>query len=144
MVGGQGLDLLAIGSASTFNEESLRDMHARKTGALLRAAAVAGAIMGGGTDESIAAVEHYGWHLGLAFQIVDDILDVEGDAKDLGKTTGKDALAGKPTYPSVYGLDASRRLAAECHDKALSALDSAGLRHSRLAEMAEWVIKRKN
>ncbi len=72
--------------------------------------------MGGGSDEAIAAVEQYGRHLGLAFQIVDDILDVEGDAKDIGKTAGKDARSGKPTYPSTYGLDESRRLAAERHD----------------------------
>ena len=113
-------------------------MHARKTGALIRAAAVAGAIMGGGGDDAIAAVDEYGRHLGLAFQIVDDILDVEGDAKDLGKTAGKDAKAGKPTYPSTYGLDESRRLAAERHDDAMAALRSAGLhgvaarRHRRL------------
>ena len=97
MVGGQAIDLLAVGS-TTFDEDSLQDMHARKTGALIRAAAVAGAIMGGGSDEEIRAVGEYGRHLGLAFQIVDDILDVEGDAKDLGKTAGKDAKAGKPTY----------------------------------------------
>ena len=119
-------------------------MHARKTGALIRAAAVAGAIMGGGGDDAIAAVDEYGRHLGLAFQIVDDILDVEGDAKDLGKTAGKDAKAGKPTYPSTYGLDASRRLAAERHDDAIAALRSAGLAESRLADIADWVIKRTN
>ena len=111
-------------------------MHARKTGALIRAAAVAGAIMGGGSDEAIRAVDEYGRHLGLAFQIVDDILDVEGDAKDLGKTAGKDAKAGKPTYPSIYGLDASRRLAAERHDAAVSALRSAGLQTVALADIA--------
>ena len=144
MVGGQALDLLAVGSATTFTERSLQDMHARKTGALIRAAAVAGAIMAGGTDEMIHTVDEYGWHLGLAFQIVDDILDVEGEAKDLGKTAGKDAKAGKPTYPSIYGLDASRRLAAERYDSALNALTIAGLRHSRLADLAEWVIKRNN
>ena len=143
MVGGQAIDLLAVGS-STFDEYSLQDMHARKTGALIRAASVAGAIMGGGSDEAIAAVEQYGRHLGLAFQIVDDILDVEGDAKDLGKTAGKDARAGKPTYPSTYGLDESRRLAAERHDAALAALRSVGLQESRLADIAIWVVKRTN
>ncbi len=143
MVGGQAIDLLAVGS-STFDQYSLQDMHARKTGALIRAAAVAGAIMGGGTDVVIRAVDEYGRHLGLAFQIVDDILDVEGDAKDLGKTIGKDAKAGKPTYPSTYGLDASRRLAAERHDDAIAALQSAGLQGSRLADIADWVIKRTN
>jgi geranylgeranyl diphosphate synthase type II len=143
MVGGQAIDLLAVGS-STFDQYSLQDMHARKTGALIRAAAVAGAIMGGGGDADIRAVDEYGRHLGLAFQIVDDILDVEGDAKDLGKTIGKDAKAGKPTYPSTYGLDASRRLAAERHDAAIAALQSAGLQGSRLADIADWVIKRTN
>jgi len=143
MVGGQAIDLLAVGS-TTFDEYSLQDMHARKTGALIRAAAVAGAIMGGGSDEEIRAVGEYGRQLGLAFQIVDDILDVEGDAKDLGKTAGKDAKAGKPTYPSTYGLDASRRLAAERHDGALGALRSAGLQASRLADIAAWVVKRTN
>ena len=143
MVGGQAIDLLAVGS-STFDQYSLQDMHARKTGALIRAAAVAGAIMGGGGDAEIRAVDEYGRHVGLAFQIVDDILDVEGDAKDLGKTIGKDAKAGKPTYPSTYGLDASRRLAAERHDDAIAALHSAGWQGSRLADIADWVIKRTN
>jgi geranylgeranyl diphosphate synthase, type II len=143
MVGGQAIDLLAVGS-TTFDEYSLQDMHGRKTGALIRAAAVAGAIMAGGSDAAIAAVGEYGRHVGLAFQIVDDILDVEGDAKDLGKTAGKDAKAGKPTYPSTYGLDASRQLAAEKHDSAVAALRSAGLESSRLADIAAWVLKRKN
>ena len=143
MVGGQAIDLLAVGSPA-LDEHSLQDMHARKTGALIRAAAVAGAIMGGGGNDAIAAVDEYGRHLGLAFQIVDDILDVEGDAKDLGKTAGKDAKAGKPTYPSTYGLDESRRLAAARHDDAIAALRSAGLAGSPLAGIADWVIKRTN
>ena len=143
MVGGQAIDLLAVGS-QTFDEYSLQDMHARKTGALIRSAAVAGAIMGGGDNDAIAAVDEYGRHLGLAFQIVDDILDVEGDAKDLGKTAGKDAKAGKPTYPSTFGLDESRRLAAARHEDAMAALRSAGLAESRLADIADWVIKRTN
>ena len=142
MVGGQALDLLAVGSAETFTRESLQDMHGRKTGALIRAAAVAGAIMAGGTDESIRAIDEYGRHLGLAFQIVDDILDVEGDAVTLGKTVGKDARACKPTYPSVYGLDASRTLAAERHASAIAALQSAGYQQSRLADIASWVVER--
>lgn len=144
MVGGQALDLQAVGTVATLTRESLQDMHARKTGALIRAAATAGAIMAGGDEASIRAVEEYGRHMGLAFQIVDDILDVEGEAKDLGKTAGKDARAGKPTYPSLYGLEASRRLATERHDSALAALASAGLRHGRLADMASWVVKRTN
>jgi geranylgeranyl diphosphate synthase type II len=144
MVGGQAIDLLAVGASSRFDALSLQDMHARKTGALIRASAVAGAIMGGGSDASIASVEEYGRQLGLAFQIVDDILDVEGDARDLGKTAGKDARAGKPTYPSIFGLEASRRLAAERHDNAIAALRPAGLENSRLADIASWVVKRHN
>jgi len=144
MVGGQAVDILAVGAAATFDRESLQDMHARKTGALIRASAVAGAVMAGGGEQSIRAVDDYGRQLGLAFQIVDDILDVEGDARDLGKTAGKDARAGKPTYPSIYGLDASRRLAAERHDNAIGALRTAGLHHSRLADIATWVVKRNN
>jgi geranylgeranyl diphosphate synthase type II len=143
MVGGQAIDLMAVGS-STLDEYSLQDMHGRKTGALIRAAAVAGAIMGGGSGEAVAAVEEYGRHVGLAFQIVDDILDVEGDAKDLGKTAGKDAIAGKPTYPSIFGLDESRRLAAARHNDAIAALRAAGLHESRLADIAAWVINRTN
>ncbi len=143
MVGGQAIDLLAAGR-TTLDGHTLQDMHARKTGALIRAAAVAGAIMAGGSDEAIAAIGEYGRHVGLAFQIVDDILDVEGDAKDLGKTAGKDAKAGKPTYPSMYGLETSRQLATERHDAAISALRSAGLESSRLADIAAWVLERRN
>lgn len=143
MVGGQAIDLLAVG-ASTFDASSLRDMHTRKTGALIRAAAAAGAIMGGGSDRAIDAVDNYGRQLGLAFQIVDDILDVEGQAEDLGKTAGKDAKAGKPTYPSLFGVDASRRQAAEHHAAALEALESVGLHDGRLADLATWVISRKH
>jgi geranylgeranyl pyrophosphate synthase len=144
MVGGQAIDLLAVGASASFDARSLQDMHARKTGALIRAAALAGAIMGGGDDAAIGSVEEYGRQLGLAFQIVDDILDVEGDARELGKTAGKDARAGKPTYPSIFGLEASRRLAAERHDNAIAALRTAGLENSRLADIASWVVKRTN
>jgi geranylgeranyl diphosphate synthase, type II len=144
MVGGQALDLDAVGAATTFDAASLQDMHARKTGALIRAAAAAGAIMAGADENAVAAVGEYGRHLGLAFQIVDDILDVEGQAKDLGKTAGKDAKAGKPTYPSVYGLDASRRLAAERMDSAIAALTNAGISTGRLGDVAAWVVKRTN
>jgi geranylgeranyl pyrophosphate synthase len=144
MVGGQAIDLQAVGSAGTFDAASLQDMHARKTGALIQAAATTGAIMAGADEHTIQAVEEYGRQLGLAFQIVDDILDVEGEAGALGKTSGKDARAGKPTYPAIHGLDASRRLAAERHDSALSALSAAGLQHGRLADIASWVIKRSN
>jgi geranylgeranyl diphosphate synthase type II len=102
---------------------------------------MAGAIMAGGTDEVICTVEEYGWHLGLAFQIVDDILDVEGAAAVLGKTAGKDAAAGKPTYPALYGIQESRALASASVDRALAALGSAGL-SGYLPAIAQWVLTR--
>jgi geranylgeranyl diphosphate synthase, type II len=142
MVGGQAIDLTAVGTA-TMTKEALRDMHARKTGALIRASVAAGAIMGGATDALFASLDHYGTEIGLAFQIVDDILDEEGSASSLGKTAGKDKAAGKPTYPAFFGLEQSRTLAAECHLKARAALERAGLLDSRLADIASWVIERK-
>src|SRR4051812_17374023 len=144
MVGGQALDLDAVGAAKAFDETSLREMHARKTGALIRASATAGAVMAGAHDEVILAVADYGTHLGLAFQIVDDILDVEGEAKDLGKTAGKDAKAGKPTYPALHGIEGSRRLAAECMELAIAALTRAGVQPARLGDIAHWVVQRTN
>ena len=144
MVGGQALDLQAVGAASMLDTTALRAMHARKTGALIRASAAAGAIMAGGDGPTIVAVEGYGSHLGVAFQIVDDILDVEGEAARLGKTAGKDAKAGKPTYPSLYGLEDSRRLADAEIGNALQALRAAGLDRGPLADIASWVVSRTN
>jgi geranylgeranyl pyrophosphate synthase len=119
-------------------------MHRRKTGALIRAAANAGAVMGGGSDAHIEAVDGAASELGLAFQIVDDILDVEGASKDLGKTAGKDAAAGKPTYPALYGLDRSKRMAAECLERAQATLESVPLAESRLLEIGRWIVERSN
>jgi geranylgeranyl diphosphate synthase type II len=149
MVGGQAIDLHAVsrepGSANRepLTPDTLRDMHARKTGALIRASVAAGAVMGGATDQLFAALDQYGTEIGLAFQIVDDILDEEGSAESLGKTAGKDRAAGKPTYPAFFGLDRSRELAAECHANARRALEKPGLLDSRLADIASWVIERK-
>ena len=120
MVGGQAIDLLAVGS-TTFDEHSLQDMHARKTGALIRAAAIAGAIMGGGSDESIRAVGEYGRHVGLAFQIVDDILMLRETRKKLGKTAGRTPLR-QADVPIHVRSRRSRRLAAERHENAIAAL----------------------
>jgi geranylgeranyl diphosphate synthase type II len=142
MVGGQVLDLEAVAPNRTpLDKESLRAMHARKTGALIRGSAVAGALMAGADETLAAAVDAYGERIGLAFQIVDDILDVEGASADLGKTAGKDAAAGKPTYPALYGLAESHRLAASCIDRALEALEHAGL-SGQLAGIARWVVSR--
>jgi geranylgeranyl diphosphate synthase type II len=143
MVGGQAIDLEAAGSGKTFDGEGLRAMHARKTGALIRAAAAAGAVMAGASDGQLAAIERFASELGLAFQIVDDVLDVEGASADLGKTAGKDAAAGKPTYPALYGLEASKRMAADCVTRALAALAEAGL-GGQLPAIAGWVTSRSN
>ncbi|MEO7133068.1 MAG: polyprenyl synthetase family protein [Vicinamibacterales bacterium] len=152
MVGGQAIDLTAAGreaaaakaaALQTMTKDELRDMHARKTGALIRAAVAAGAIMGGADDKLFAALDQYGTEIGLAFQIVDDILDEEGSAASLGKTAGKDRAGGKPTYLAFFGLDQSRELADECRNNARSALERAGLLDSRLADIASWIIDRK-
>ena len=143
MVGGQAIDLEAAGSGASFDGDGLRAMHARKTGALIRAAAAAGAVMAGATDLQLAGIEAYASHLGLAFQIVDDILDVEGASQDLGKTAGKDAAAGKPTYPALYGLERSRHMAADCVSRALAALQEARL-EGHLPSIATWVTSRSN
>jgi geranylgeranyl diphosphate synthase type II len=148
MVGGQAIDLEAAGSGAAFDGEGLRAMHARKTGALIRASAAAGAVMARADPAQVAAIERFASELGLAFQIVDDVLDVEGASAELGKTAGKDAAAGKPTYPALYGLDTSRRMAAECVERALAAL--AGPEASRLRlggqlpAIARWVVSRSN
>jgi geranylgeranyl pyrophosphate synthase len=148
MVGGQALDLQAAGLAPahplTLDAEGLRAMHARKTGALIRASAVSGAIMAGGRDDEVAAVDAYAAELGLAFQIVDDILDVEGEAAQLGKTAGKDAAGSKPTYPALFGLSRSRTMAEACIARALDALAGARLTEGWLPGIAEWVLRRHN
>jgi geranylgeranyl pyrophosphate synthase len=141
MVGGQVLDLQAAANAAPLDPDALRAMHASKTGALITGSACAGAIMAGAPAAIVDAIRDYAAALGLAFQIVDDILDVEGASAELGKTAGKDAAAGKPTYPSLYGLAASRRLAGECVDRALAALDTAGLT-GQLGPIARWVVSR--
>jgi len=149
MVGGQAVDLAAAEAASRdgrdpeFRLDALRQMHAMKTGALIRASAAAGAIMAGATEDALSAVETYAVGLGLAFQIVDDILDVEGATEDLGKTAGKDAAAGKPTYPALVGLERSRELAEEAYAGGLRALQRVGIAPGRLHELAEWVVRRR-
>jgi geranylgeranyl pyrophosphate synthase len=144
MVGGQALDLRAAApGARPLDAAGLRDMHGRKTGALIHASAVSGAIMAGGRAEHVEAIGAYARQIGLAFQIVDDILDVEGASAELGKTAGKDAAAGKPTYPALYGLGESKRLAAACLDEALASLAPAGI-GGQLPAIGRWVVGRTN
>jgi len=148
MVGGQAIDLQAAGQAPghavTLNADALRAMHARKTGALIRAAAVSGAIMAGADAPIVDAVDRYAADVGLAFQIIDDILDVEGDPASLGKTAGKDAAGAKPTYPAFFGLARSRQLADECAERAHQALTDAGLTGGWLPNIADWIVRRRN
>ena len=142
MVGGQAIDLRAASTdGPSPHPEELRDMHARKTGALIRASGLAGAAMAGAPEDALRAIAAYGAQVGLAFQIVDDVLDVEGASAQLGKTAGKDAAAGKPTYPALYGLDESRRLAAECIRHAIQSLSDARL-GGHLPGLARWVVER--
>ncbi len=156
MVGGQAMDLQATGSASRSQAPepdrasepgqadlaTLERMHECKTGALIRAASAAGAIIAGGDRPLVAVVDRYGANLGLAFQIVDDILDVEGASSDLGKTAGKDAAAGKLTFPALIGVEASRARARECADRAREALANAALDHGHLGDIVDWVVCR--
>ena len=140
MVGGQAIDLLS----EPLDAQGLRRMHLKKTGALIRVSATSGAIMGGGTPDQVTAVDEAAGEFGLAFQIVDDILDVERTSAELGKTAGKDAAAGKPTYPALYGLDRSRAMAAECLERAESTLRTAGLADSDLLAIGRWIIDRSH
>jgi geranylgeranyl diphosphate synthase type II len=148
MVGGQAIDLQAAEAAeregrnADFGMGPLRQMHAMKTGALIRASAVAGAIMAGGTDAAIAAISEYAVRLGLAFQIVDDILDVEQSSEELGKTAGKDAEQHKITFPAVYGLPASHRMAKQECENARRAVEPFGDRAQRLREVADLIVQR--
>ena len=151
MVGGQAIDLAAdpahaprTGSRpDPLDAGALSDMHARKTGALIRASVLAGAIMGGADEPTIEALDRYAREIGLAFQIVDDILDVEGASVELGKTAGKDAASGKPTYVSLYGLEGAKARAADCLVRARTALGSRGLEHSHLEGIARWIVERR-
>jgi geranylgeranyl pyrophosphate synthase len=148
MVGGQAIDLQLTGEGGSIIAGDalarLRDMHARKTGALIRAAAVCGAIMGGAPGAAIAAIDAFAADLGLAFQIVDDILDVEGTDAQLGKTAGKDAAAGKLTYPALVGLATSKQLAADASARADASLARLGVPAPHLRGIAAWVLERRS
>jgi geranylgeranyl diphosphate synthase type II len=150
MVGGQAIDLASVTPnrqgqlPSPLDEGGVRIMHGKKTAALIRVSAAAGAIMGGGTSEQADAIDDAAGEFGLAFQIVDDVLDVEGVSAELGKTAGKDAALGKPTYPSMYGVDASRRMARECLARAESRLAAAGVEDAQLLAIGRWIVERSN
>jgi farnesyl diphosphate synthase len=141
MAGGQAIDLASIGKP--LDERALRDMHRRKTGALLQASVLMGAACGRCDDAAWEALSDYGAALGLAFQVVDDILDVTQESHTLGKTAGKDLNDNKPTYVSVLGLEAARGQAAELRDRAQAALQRSALADTAtLSLLADMVVER--
>jgi geranylgeranyl diphosphate synthase, type II len=143
MAGGQAIDLAAVGKP--LSAEALERMHRRKTGALIRASVLLGAIAAGvvgGSQYNALAV--FGAELGLAFQIQDDVLDVAGETAALGKTAGADAVRGKPTYPSVHGLEVAAGLARLHRDRAVSALDGFGPQSAVLITLADIVVERSH
>ena len=141
MVGGQLLDIRANGSVS--GPAELEEIHRRKTGALIRASVCIGGILGGADERQMTALSRYGEKIGLAFQIVDDILDVEGDPALMGKPTGSDGGLDKATYPALHGLEASRRMARETGEEALEALSAMPQGAPALAALAHFVVLRR-
>jgi farnesyl diphosphate synthase len=141
LIGGQVEDLESEGRA--VGAEALERLHRAKTGALLRACVVGGGLLGGAGPEELAALEAYASAVGLAFQVVDDVLDATEGAAQLGKTAGKDAAADKATYVKIHGLEASRALAARLLAEALAALAPLGERGALLAELARGIVERR-
>ncbi len=141
MVGGQVADLEAGGQAVT--PEQLAYIHRSKTAALIRAAAVAGGLAGQATAEDLERLRRFGENIGWAFQVVDDILDVEESSARLGKTAGKDQQQQKATYPALYGLEQSRRFAQDLYRQAVAELDVYGERAESLRELAHFLIVRR-
>ena len=141
MAGGQAIDLASVGLQLT--QDELQHMHALKTGALLQASVMLGVATGQCSAEAAQQLQQYASAIGLAFQVVDDILDVTADSQTLGKTAGKDAANDKPTYVSLMGLDASRQYAQQLHQQAQAALAASGLAETdKLHAIADWVINR--
>lgn len=142
MIGGQVLDM--EGENISLSLQQLQRLHRMKTGALLKASCRMGALAAGANEAQLAAVSEYGRHLGLAFQIVDDVLDVTSTPEQMGKATGKDAAKGKNTYPVLLGLDPSRREAAAQLQAALQALEPLGASADGLRLLARFVVEREN
>lgn len=141
MAGGQAIDLASVGQ--TLDRPALEAMHRCKTGALLQASVMMGAATGTADESSLTALAQYGEHLGLAFQVVDDILDVTTDSATLGKTAGKDAASDKPTFVSLMGLEAAQASADHLLDASHKALDNSGLANTQILHaLAEWVGRR--
>lgn len=142
MIGGQVADLEA--ERKPVDAAGLEYIHRSKTAALIRAAIVSGAIAGGAGQPDIARLSNFGEHIGWAFQVVDDILDVEESSSALGKTAGKDQAQQKATYPALYGLIQSREIASDLAAKALRELDCYGERALRLRQLAQFLVARRS
>jgi len=143
MAGGQAIDLASVGQRLSADE--LRQMHRRKTGALLEASVVMGSVTAQASDATVQHLRRYGQALGVAFQVVDDMLDVTADVAALGKTVGKDAANDKPTYVSLMGLEGARAEASRLAQEAQNALQESGLTSVHaLQAVADWVLRRQH
>ncbi len=143
MVGGQAIDLESVGRQ--LDQQALETMHRHKTGALIEASVQLGALASGNADEpALRSLQHYAQAIGLAFQVQDDILDVESDTATLGKTQGKDEANHKPTYPALLGMEAAKAYALELRDQALHALRPFGDSAEPLRELARYIVERRS
>jgi len=142
MVGGQVADLEAEGKP--VDTATLEYIHRSKTAALIRASIAGGAIAGGAATNDVERLRRFGEWIGWAFQVVDDVLDVEESSAALGKTAGKDQAQRKATYPGLYGLEKSRAIAADLESKALAELDGFGERGARLRQLAQFLVARRS
>jgi geranylgeranyl diphosphate synthase type II len=143
MVGGQVVDMESEG-CNDIDLATVQYIHTHKTGALIKASVVAGALIGGASGQLLAAITRYGEAVGLAFQIADDILDIEGTTDEIGKDAGSDVARGKATYPAVMGLAAAREEAQAMLDEAIRALELLGPEADSLREIARYVVQRHN
>jgi len=143
MVGGQVVDMESEGKHD-IDLPTVQYIHTHKTGALIKASVKAGALLGGATPDQLDALVRYGEAIGLAFQIADDILDIEGTTEELGKDAGSDQARGKATYPSVVGIGEARRRSVELLDMALQSIDGLDHRADPLREIARYVVARKS
>lgn len=143
LVGGQVMDLECEGK-SDVSAETLTQIHRSKTGALLEASVTSGAVVAGASQEDLQRLSIYAQNIGLAFQIIDDILDVTATSEQLGKTAGKDISAQKATYPKIWGLEESRQKASELIDSALAQLIPYGEKGETLKALAQFIVQRQN
>lgn len=142
MIGGQVVDILS--ENKVVDKETLHYIHSHKTGALFRASVRTGAIIGGASETELRCLTEYADNYGVAFQITDDILDVEGDSEKLGKTVGSDERKNKSTYPSLFGLEQSKKIAGDAVEGALYSLRSFGVKADILKYIASYLINREN